>query len=133
MGRVTKALKALCETLGVPATGDGKAELIQNIADNYTGGGGGGYTDVYADYDSERGDATLKYNDNRGASITYEYFKTLGDSVRIHINVGNTPMICYPIQKVDQWDDYHVAGYSIILAVEGDVIPVIAMVKSVPS
>lgn len=42
MGRVTEALRALCTTLNVPATGDNKAELIESIADNYTGGGGGG-------------------------------------------------------------------------------------------
>lgn len=44
MGRVTEALRALCTTLSVPATGDNKAELIESIADNYSGGGGGGIT-----------------------------------------------------------------------------------------
>lgn len=38
MGRITNALRNLCETLGVPTTGKGKAELIESIADNYTGG-----------------------------------------------------------------------------------------------
>lgn len=57
MGRMTEALRALCTKLGVPATGNNKAELIKSIADNYNGGGGG---------------STLTYGCyHRGTSVDY--------------------------------------------------------------